>query len=52
LPRAGQRNLGSAPAVAVTRKGIAEWLVERLAEDVPTLVGIRTVMSHSKAVPA
>ena len=23
-----------------TRKGIAEWLVERLAEDVPTLVGI------------
>ena len=22
------------------RKGIAEWLVERLAEDVPTLVGI------------
>jgi hypothetical protein len=23
-----------------TRKGIAEWLVERLAEDAPTLVGI------------
>jgi hypothetical protein len=23
-----------------TRRGIAEWLVERLAEDVPTLVGI------------
>ena len=23
-----------------TRKGIAEWLVEKLAEDVPTLVGI------------
>ncbi|MBF0356901.1 MAG: hypothetical protein HQL43_16870, partial [Alphaproteobacteria bacterium] len=23
-----------------TRKGLAEWLVERLAEDVPTLVGI------------
>jgi hypothetical protein len=23
-----------------TRKGIAEWLVERLAEDVPTLVGV------------
>jgi hypothetical protein len=23
-----------------TRKGIAEWLVERLAEDTPTLVGI------------
>jgi hypothetical protein len=23
-----------------TRKGIAEWLVERLSEDVPTLVGI------------
>ena len=23
-----------------TRKGIAEWLVERLAEDIPTLVGI------------
>ena len=23
-----------------TRKGIAEWLVERLAEDEPTLVGI------------
>src|SRR5215207_11100824 len=23
-----------------TRKGIAEWLVERLWEDVPTLVGI------------
>ena len=39
-------------ARAWTRKGIAEWLVERLAEDVPTLVGIRTVMSHSKAVPA
>lgn len=23
-----------------TRKGIAEWLVERLAEDIPTLIGI------------
>jgi hypothetical protein len=23
-----------------TRRGIAEWLVEKLAEDVPTLVGI------------
>jgi hypothetical protein len=23
-----------------TRRGIAEWLVERLAEDAPTLVGI------------
>jgi hypothetical protein len=23
-----------------TRRGIAEWLLERLAEDVPTLVGI------------
>ena len=23
-----------------TRRGIAEWLVERLAEDIPTLVGI------------
>ncbi|MFZ4664720.1 MAG: hypothetical protein ACOYNY_47450, partial [Caldilineaceae bacterium] len=23
-----------------TRKGIAEWLVERLTEDIPTLVGI------------
>jgi len=23
-----------------TRKGVAEWLVERLAEDTPTLVGI------------
>jgi hypothetical protein len=23
-----------------TRRGIAEWLVERLAEEVPTLVGI------------
>jgi hypothetical protein len=23
-----------------TRRGIAEWLVERLAEDTPTLVGI------------
>jgi hypothetical protein len=23
-----------------TRKGLAEWLIERLAEDVPTLVGI------------
>ncbi len=23
-----------------TRRGVAEWLVERLAEDVPTLVGI------------
>ena len=23
-----------------TRRGIAEWLVERLAEDMPTLVGI------------
>ena len=41
---------GDAPPVEVrrrhrprkywTRKGIAEWLVERLAEDVPTLVGI------------
>jgi hypothetical protein len=41
---------GGAPPVEVkpppsprwywTRKGIAEWLVERLAEDVPTLVGI------------
>ena len=42
----------SSPRKYWTRKGIAEWLVERLAEDVPTLVGIRTVMSHSKAVPA
>ena len=41
---------GDAPPVEVlpppsprkywTRRGIAEWLVERLAEDVPTLVGI------------
>ena len=41
---------GDAPPVEVppppsprkywTRKGIAEWLVERLAEDAPTLVGI------------
>src|SRR5258708_12956794 len=41
---------GEAPAVEVppppssrkywTRKGIAEWLVERLAEDASTLVGI------------
>ena len=23
-----------------TRRGVAEWLVERLAEDAPTLVGI------------
>jgi hypothetical protein len=23
-----------------TRRGIAEWLIERLAEDVPSLVGI------------
>jgi hypothetical protein len=23
-----------------TRRGTAEWLVERLAEDVPTLIGI------------
>jgi len=23
-----------------TRRGIAEWLVERLAEDIPTVVGI------------
>jgi len=23
-----------------TRRGVAEWLLERLAEDVPTLVGI------------
>ena len=29
-----------APRKYWTRKGIAEWLVERLAEDVPTLVGI------------
>jgi hypothetical protein len=42
--------VGDGPAVEVppppglrgywTRKGIAEWLVERLSEDVPTLVGI------------
>jgi hypothetical protein len=41
---------GEAPPVEVlpptsprkywTRRGIAEWLVERLAEDAPTLVGI------------
>ena len=41
---------GAAPSVEVlpppspkkywTRRGIAEWLVERLAEDAPTLVGI------------
>ena len=41
---------GEAPAVEIlpppsprkywTRKGIAEWLVERLTEDIPTLVGI------------
>lgn len=41
---------GDAPLVEVspppsprkywTRRGIAEWLVERLAEDAPTLVGI------------
>ena len=30
----------SSPRKYWTRKGIAEWLVERLAEDVPTLVGI------------
>lgn len=30
-----------------TRKSIAEWLVERLAEDVPTLVGI----DHSFSFP-
>src|SRR6478736_1807113 len=30
----------SGPRKYWTRKGIAEWLVERLAEDVPTLVGI------------
>ena len=29
-----------APRKYWTRKGIAEWLVERLAEDAPTLVGI------------
>ena len=28
------------PRTYWTRKGIAEWLVERLAEDVATLVGI------------
>ena len=28
-----------------TRRGIAEWLVERLAEDAPTLVGIDHVFS-------
>jgi len=31
-----------------TRKGIAEWLVERLAEDTPTLVGI----DHGFSFPA
>ncbi len=30
----------SSPRKYWTRKGIAEWLVERLAEDMPTLVGI------------
>lgn len=39
-------------ARAWTRKGIAEWLVERLAEDVPTLVGIRTVMSRDSFLAA
>jgi hypothetical protein len=31
-----------------TRKGIAEWLVERLTEDVPTLVGIDHGFSFPK----
>ena len=30
----------SSPRKYWTRRGIAEWLAERLAEDVPTLVGI------------
>lgn len=30
-----------------TRKGVAEWLVERLAEDIPTIVGI----DHSFSFP-
>jgi hypothetical protein len=33
-----------------TRKGIAEWLVERLAEDTPTLVGIDHGFSFSVAL--
>jgi len=30
----------SSPRKYWTRRGIAQWLVERLAEDAPTLVGV------------
>jgi len=35
-----------------TRKGIAEWLVERLAEDVPTLVGIDHRGNQRRILPS
>jgi hypothetical protein len=35
------------PKIYWTRRGIAEWLVERLAEDSPTLVGIDHGFSDS-----
>ena len=37
---AGRSSAAASPRKYWTRRGIAEWLVERLAEDVPTLVGI------------
>ncbi len=37
---AGRGVAAASPRKYWTRRGIAEWLVERLAEDVPTLVGI------------
>ncbi len=35
------------PRKCWTRRGVAEWLVERLTEDVPTLVGI----DHGLSLP-
>jgi hypothetical protein len=35
-----------------TRKGIAEWLMERLADDTPTLVGKRILRGATSVVEA
>jgi hypothetical protein len=40
----------SSPRKYWSRRGIAEWLVERLAEQVPTLVGIDHGFSISAAL--
>ena len=46
-PPVGGPAAASSPRKYWTRKGIAEWLVERLAEDAPTLVG----MDHGFSFP-